>query len=125
MFLFPFSVSYTSSAVYGPDDARSLEDWESWDILQDFSGQDNVIEYYIQGDAEDYSLDYVNDVQDFSVEEKKYIRFAMDELSRLTGASFVETSDFDSGVINLIKADYFIDDGPDSVGGGMASWEES
>lgn len=126
MFLLPFSVSYASSTVYGPDDARSLEDWEGWEILQDYSGSDNVIEYFIQGVVDDYYLDYVNDVQDFSVEEQKYIRFAMDELSRLTGASFVEASDSDSGIINLIKVDYYIEDGPDDgVGGGMASWEDS
>ena len=101
--------TYESSTVYGPDDARSLEDWEGWEILQDFSGYDNVIEYYIQGVEEDYYPEYVNNILDFSAEEKKYIRYAMGDFSRLTGAQFVETTDFESGVINFFKVDGYSD----------------
>ena len=92
---------------YSNTDYRSVADYESYDLLQDYSGYDNVIEYYIQGVAENYYPEYVNNILDFSSEEKKYIRFAMGDFSRLTGAQFVETNDFDSAVINLIKIDSF------------------
>ena len=94
---------------YSNTDYRSVADYESYDLLQDYSGYDNVIEYYIQGVAENYYPEYVNNILDFSSEEKKYIRFAMGDFSRLTGAQFVETNDFDSAVINLIKIDSYND----------------
>ena len=94
---------------YSNTDYRSVADYESYDLLQDYSGYDNVIEYYIQGVAENYYPEYVNNIIDFSSEEKKYIRFAMGDFSRLTGAQFVETNDFDSAVINLIKVDSYND----------------
>ena len=108
-------MSSSGFTVYGPDDARSVEDWASWEILQDFSGGDNVIEYYIQGVADDYHPDYVNEILNFSTQEKTYIHYVMDEFSRLTGAKFVETTDFESGIINLFKVDYY-SDGSDADG---------
>lgn len=112
---------------YSNTDYRSVVDYERYDILQDFSDNDNVIEYYIQGVTDNYYPYYVNNVLDFSLEEKKYIRFAMAEFSRLTGANFVETADFESGVINLIKIDSYNDGdyvGLNSVEDGWidASW---
>ena len=76
-------------------DYRSVADYETYDLLQDYSGNDNVIEYYIQGIADNYYPDYVDNIRDFTLEDKKFIRFAMGDFSRLTGAQFIETTDFD------------------------------
>ena len=55
---------------YSNTDYRSVADYESYDLLQDYSGYDNVIEYYIQGVAENYYPEYVNNILDFSSEER-------------------------------------------------------
>ena len=94
-----------TTTSYTNTDYRSVADHETYDLLQDFSGNDNIIEYYIQGIAENYYPADVNNILDFSSEEKKYIRFAMGDFSRLTGAQLVETNDFDSAIINLVKVD--------------------
>ena len=108
--------------AYSNTDYRSVADYENYNWLQDYSGNDNVIEYYIQGVADNNYPEYVNDILDFSAEEKTYIRFAMAEYSRLTGAKFIETTNFDSGILNIFKVDYYIGDYADSSG--LCSYED-
>ena len=63
-----------SSTSYPNTDYRSIADYETYDFLQDFSGNDNVVEYYIQGVAEDDYPKEVNNILDFSSDGKKCIR---------------------------------------------------
>ena len=101
--------------MYANTDYRSIVNYEIFDILQDYSGNDFVIEYHLLDPATGYSHDdwdwngnyyhlkgeWANTLS-FSREESEFIRFAFDELSRLTGTSFRE-SGYQEGILNIFK----------------------
>lgn len=82
---------YSSSAIV---------DWEWHYALQEFSGYDNVIEYYIfieEGDGDGYDDNQVS----LSLAEVVKVRHAFRQLSNITGTAFVETNDFESANLNV------------------------
>ena len=114
---------------YSNTDYRSLVDDIWFDLVQDYSGRDNIIEYHLLEPSTGYSTDDWGDdyytekwefrnVLSFSQSEAEFIRFAFDELGRLTGATFRE-SGFQDGILNMIKVDKYL--GEDADFGGLTS----
>ena len=100
--------------------ASALIDWDWHNALQDFSGNDNVVSYYIfkeLGDGDGYDADQVA----LSLTEIAQIRLTFRQLSNITGTSFVETSDYESANVNV----YSVSEYDDPTTGGEASMEDS
>ena len=100
----------SKNIIYGPEYPRSIEDYDTWEELQEFSDRDNIIEYYIETIPDNSSLEDASKVLAISPEEELFIRFAMEEYSRLTGARFLETSDVEASVIDFYKVDSYYED---------------
>ena len=101
--------------------ASALIDLEWHDALQDFSGNDNVVSYYIfkeLGDGDGYDDNQVA----LSLTEISQIRLTFKQLSNITGTSFVETSDYESANVNVYSVSGY-DDDPTTAG--EASMEDS
>ena len=99
--------------------ASALIDWDWHNALQDFSGNDNVVSYYIfkeLGDGDGYDDDQVA----LSLTEISQIRLTFKQLSNITGTSFVETSDYESANVNV----YSVSKYDDPTTGGQASKED-
>ena len=80
--------------------ASSIIDREWFDALQEFSGYDNIVEYYIftkEGDGDGYDDKQVS----LSLEETFKVRDAFRQISAITGTSFVETTDFEGAPLNV------------------------
>ena len=93
--------------------ASALIDLGWHNALQDFSGNDNVIEYYIfknEGDGGGYDDKQVS----LSLTEIAQIRLTFRQLSNITGASFVETSDYESAPLNIYSVSEY--DDPTTLG---------
>ena len=113
----------SKNIIYGPEYPSSIEDYETWEILQDYSGRDNIITYHLLGPNSDYGSDYWDwgETLSFSQEEAKFVRFAFNEFSRLTGASFIE-SGLEEADINMLKVDEYL--GEDSKFDGLCVTED-
>jgi Ca2+-binding RTX toxin-like protein len=100
--------------------ASALIDWDWHNALQDFSGNDNVVSYYIfkeLGDGDEYDDNQVA----LSLTEISQIRLTFRQLSNITGTSFVETSDYESANVNV----YSVSGYDDPTTGGEASMQDS
>ena len=105
---------------YGPYDYRAIVDATSiYSDLQEASGFDGVIEYHIQDSSDLYRPSYAGTVLNPSTAERDYIDLVFAELGRLTGALFVETEQFEDGVLNVFKVDSYLDG--ETVG--LTSWD--
>ena len=83
-----------------PFSTSSIIDRDWYNALQDFSGGDNIIEYYIfteKGDGDGYDDDQVA----LSLTEISQIRYVFKQLSNITGATFIETSDYQNAPLNV------------------------
>ena len=90
----------------------SIIDREWHNALQEFSGYDNTIEYYIlaeEGDGGGYDDSQVS----LSLAEVVKVRHAFRELSDITGASFVETNDFESAILNVYSVSEYEEEDTD------------
>ena len=88
--------------------ASALIDLDWHDALQDFSGSDNVVSYYIfkeLGDGDGYDADQVA----LSLTEISQIRLTFRQLSNITGTSFIETSDYESANVNVYSVSGYDD----------------
>ena len=93
--------------------ASALIDLEWHNALQDFSGNDNVVEYYIfkqVGDGGGYDDNQVA----LSNTEIAQIRLTFRQLANITGTSFVETSDYENAPLNVYSVSGY--DDPDLLG---------
>ena len=92
---------------------NAIIDREWHNALQDFSGNDNIVEYYIfkrQGDGEEYDDKQVA----LSLTEISQIRHTFGQLSNITGTRFIETSDYNNAPINVYSVSEYDED--DTVG---------
>ena len=86
----------------------SIIDRDWYNSLQAFSGFDNTIEYYIftkEGDGDGYDDKQVA----LSLAEVVQVRRSFDELSSITGTTFVETSDYDNAPLNVYSVSGYDD----------------
>ena len=99
----------------------SIIDRGWYDSLQEFSGFDNIIEYYIftkEGDGDGYDDRQVA----LSGVEVAQVRHVFKELSNITGATFVETGDYENAPLNVYSVSGY--DNPTTTGsaGRNSSW---
>ena len=92
-----------------------------YNSLQEFSGFDNIIEYYIftkEGDGDGYDDRQVA----LSVVEVAQVRHVFKELSNITGATFIETSDYENAPLNVYSVSGY--DKPTTTGSARrnSSW---
>ena len=99
----------------------SIIDRVWYNSLQEFSGFDNIIEYYIftkEGDGDGYDDRQVA----LSVVEVAQVRHVFKELSNITGATFIETSDYENAPLNVYSVSGY--DNPTTTGSARrnSSW---
>ena len=88
--------------------SSALIGWEWHDALQDFSGNDNIIEYYIfreAGDGDGYADNQIA----LSLAEIAQIKLTFKQLSDITGTTFIETNDFENAPLNVYSVSEYDD----------------
>jgi len=89
--------------------SSSIIDREWHNLLQQFSGNDNVVEYYIftkVGDGGGYDPKQVA----LSLEEIAQVRYSFQQLTNITGTSFIETSDYENAPLNVYSVSSYDED---------------
>ena len=87
---------------------NSIIDKEWYDALQDFSGKDNIIEYYIFTEKEEFGYDGRQVA--LSLAEVSHIRQAFRQLSNITGTSFIEAIDYEAAPLNVYSVSGYDDE---------------
>ena len=89
--------------------SSSIIDREWHNLLQQFSGNDNIVEYYIfteEGDGGGYDLKQVA----LSLDEIAKVRYSFQQLTNITGTSFIETSDYENAPLNVYSVSSYDED---------------